>query len=213
MVRAAAMVHDATGFLRCQGSGFRVQGSGFKVQGSRFKVQGSRFRVQEPAASAVGSHIAQNESQGCCARGIFPIDNGLSSATQQCGLTKQRTCLSVISVISVRSVRSVISVRSRSILRGLPGGYLRSQLPGTRSPPPNLMPPACPVDSYVRRYPEPAHRSPTQCHRLARWILTFAATRNPLTAPQLNATGLPGGFLRSLLPGTRYPGRAHRPPA
>jgi len=32
-------------------------------------------------------------------------------------------------------------------------------------------------------------------------MLTLAATRAALTAPELNATGLPGGCLRSLLPG------------
>jgi len=93
---------------------------------------------------------------------------------------------------------------------GLPGGFLRSPLPGTRSPLPNSMPAACPVDSYVRCYQGPA-------------------TRDALTARQLNATGLPGGYLRSPLPGTPspppnimpaacpvdayarcYPGRAHR---
>jgi hypothetical protein len=37
------------------------------------------------------------------------------------------------------------------------------------------MPPACPVEAYVRRYMrEPA--TPVQCHRLARWKVTFSAT-------------------------------------
>ena len=59
------------------------------------------------------------------------------------------------------------------------------------------MPPACPVDRYVPRYSKTA--SPLdKCHRLARWIVTFLATAANAKPPQ-NATGLPGGSLRSLL--------------
>ena len=88
---------------------------------------------------------------------------------------------------------------------GLPGGFLRSPLlPGPR---PASMPPACPGDSYARRYCR--DRARLQCPRLARGILTLAATAG--TAPGFNAPGLPGGFLRSsLLPG---PSPASMPPA
>ena len=58
------------------------------------------------------------------------------------------------------------------------------------------MPPASPVDRYVRRYPR--RRRQPECHRLARWIVTLPAT--PATRSILNATGLPGGSLRSPLP-------------
>ena len=57
---------------------------------------------------------------------------------------------------------------------GLPGGCLRSSLP-------------------------PALLSSPECHRLARWMLTFVATRRPCS-PRPNATGSPGGCLRSSLP-------------
>ena len=59
------------------------------------------------------------------------------------------------------------------------------------------MPPACPVDRYVLCYTG-QHRGLLECHRLARWIVTFSATRDSIEA-SLNATGLPGGSLRSLL--------------
>ena len=50
-----------------------------------------------------------------------------------------------------------------------------------------------------------------ECHRLARWIVTFIATRSNIEVAW-NATGLPGGSLRSLLHGatSRLPGM---PPA
>jgi hypothetical protein len=38
-----------------------------------------------------------------------------------------------------------------------------------------------------------------KCHRLARWIVTFLATHTRLPRPAPNATGLPGGSLRSSL--------------
>jgi len=63
------------------------------------------------------------------------------------------------------------------------------------------MPPACPVDCYVRRYIRRTPRSP-ECHRLARWIVTFAATSGEHHALP-NATGLPGGSLRLPLRGVR----------
>ena len=59
------------------------------------------------------------------------------------------------------------------------------------------MPPACPVDRYVPCY-SGQHRSQLQCHRLARWIVTFLAAADSIEA-SCNATGLPGGSLRSLL--------------
>ena len=59
------------------------------------------------------------------------------------------------------------------------------------------MPPACPVDRYVPCY-KGQLRSALECHRLARWIVTFLATKDSFETP-LNATGLPGGSLRSLL--------------
>ena len=90
--------------------------------------------------------------------------------------------------------------------------------PGPRTPP--RMPPACPVDRYARRYrPAPNNaechrparwivtlaatspagpRTPPECHRLARWMVTLAATSRCRTTP--NATGSPGGSLRSSLP-------------
>ena len=40
-----------------------------------------------------------------------------------------------------------------------------------------------------------------ECHRLVRWIVTLLATRDYI-ATALNATGWPGGSLRSLLHGT-----------
>ena len=64
------------------------------------------------------------------------------------------------------------------------------------------MPPACPVDRYV-----PATRD-RKCYRLARWIVTFLATRTARAT--WNATGLPGGSLRSSLHGQLRPGM---PPA
>ena len=81
---------------------------------------------------------------------------------------------------------------------GLPGGSLRSLLQGTASKLPG-MPPACPVDRYVPCY-RGRHRSYLECHRLARWIVTFLATGDGIEATW-NATGLPGGSLRSLLQG------------
>ena len=86
------------------------------------------------------------------------------------------------------------------------------------------MPPACPVVGYARRYRRPA--SWRECHRLARWIVTLVATAGlallarmpparPVDAyarryrrprsPRANATGLPGGCLRSSLPPARSP--------
>ena len=56
------------------------------------------------------------------------------------------------------------------------------------------MPPACPVDG-LRSPLLPALRAAPKCHRLARWMFTFVATARP-PRPR-NATGLPGGCLRS----------------
>ena len=82
------------------------------------------------------------------------------------------------------------------------------------------MPPACPVVAHARRY-RPASLRLARCHRLARWSLTLAATRRPLSAARCppacpvvahvrryppasfaspDATGLPGGGSRSPLP-------------
>ena len=79
---------------------------------------------------------------------------------------------------------------------GLPGGLLRSLLHKQRRRW-TRMPPARPVDCYVPCYTNSVASGP-ECHRLARWIVTFLATQ---TASPLdpNATGLPGGLLRSLL--------------
>ena len=84
---------------------------------------------------------------------------------------------------------------------GLPGGSLRSLLQGTTWQLPG-MPPACPVDRYVPCYRGP-HGNCLECHRLARWIVTFLATGDRM-ATAWNATGLPGGSLRSLLQGTAW---------
>ena len=96
------------------------------------------------------------------------------------------------------------------------------------------MPPACPVDRYVPRYTRAAsqsalnatglpggslrsslqprpHRSRLECHRLARWIVTFLATaRQPPQSP--NATGLPGGSLRSSLGSRPVPSEKRESP-
>ena len=107
-------------------------------------------------------------------------------------------------------------IRSRRNAAGLPGGFLRSSLRAAQSAPadaaglpgdlrsslrpPNpsrRMPPACPADSYARRY-VPPNPLPPECRRLARRILTLVATRRPIRSRR-NAAGLPGGFLRSSL--------------
>ena len=79
---------------------------------------------------------------------------------------------------------------------GWPGGSLRSLLHRTASKL-SGMPPAGPVDRYVPCYTG-QHRSFLECHRLARWIVTFLATPDSIEA-FWNATGWPGGSLRSLL--------------
>jgi len=71
------------------------------------------------------------------------------------------------------------------------------------------MPPAWPVVRYVRSYrggtPLTDYATTnSECHRLARWIVTFAATETAplwlITLDQIpNATGSPGGSLRSQL--------------
>ena len=103
-------------------------------------------------------------------------------------------------------------IRSRRNAAGLPGGCLRSPLPAAQSAPAG-MPPACPADSYARRY-APPNLLPPECRRLARRILrsslraaqsapagmppacpadlTLVATCRPIRSRR-NAAGLPGG--------------------
>ena len=100
-------------------------------------------------------------------------------------------------------------IPSRRNAAGLPGGFLRSSLPAAQSAPAG-MPPACPADSYARRY-VPPNPLPPECRRLARRILTLVATRRPIRSRR-NAAGLPGGFLRSSLPAAQS-APAGMPPA
>ena len=74
---------------------------------------------------------------------------------------------------------------------GWPGGSLRSLLQGTAWMLPG-MPPAGPVDRYVPCY-RGQHGSCLECHRLARWIVTFLATGDSMDAAW-NATGQAGGI-------------------
>ena len=75
------------------------------------------------------------------------------------------------------------SIEATSNATGLPGGSLRSLLQRTASKLPR-MPPACPVDRYVPRY-SGQHRSYLECHRLARWIVTFLATADSIEATRM----------------------------
>ena len=73
------------------------------------------------------------------------------------------------------------------------------------------MPPAGPVDRYVPRYTGRAAELPRMPPAGPRWIVTFLATRDSSEAAS-NATGWPGGSLRSSLQWLRisYPNRAIR---
>ena len=85
--------------------------------------------------------------------------------------------------VVVSSLATGIEPRALPNATGLPGGSLRSSLQGT-TPKHRRMPPACPVDRYVPRYRRHT-RSCLECHRLARWIVTFLATED-------RAANLPG---------------------
>ena len=98
---------------------------------------------------------------------------------------------------SLRSFATTNSIKAALNATGLPGGSLRSLLHQTASQAAwNAT--GLPGGSLRSLLHRDSIASRLECHRLARWIVTFLATPDIMQAAW-NATGLPGGSLRSLL--------------